>query len=184
MAKLRVFNFLSLDGYFEGRDHDISWHRHGVEENEFAAQRLRFKSVLHFGRVTYELMARYWPTPQALENDPAVAQAMNRADKIVFSRTVQNPTWSKTRVLADNIAEQIRQMKQAPGHDMTLLGSGSVVAQFADQGLIDEYQIMLDPVLLGEGTPFCKGLRHRLDLKLTATRVFSSGTVLLSYQPR
>lgn len=182
MAKVRVFNFISLDGYFQGPDHDISWHRHGAEENEFAAQMLRAESLLLFGRVTYELMASYWPTPQALENRPIVARAMNRAHKIVFSRTLQKPMWNNTTVLSDNIAQQIRHMKQAAGHDMTLLGSGSVVAQFADQGLIDEYQIMVDPVLLGQGTSICKGLRHRRDLKLTATRVFSSGSVLLCYQ--
>ena len=182
MRKLRVFNFITLDGYFEGPNHDISWHRHGTEENEFAAQMLGLGSVLLFGRVTYELMASYWQTPLANQQTPLIAQAMNSGEKIVFSRTLQRPQWSNTKLLKGDIGEEIRKMKLSPGKDMTLLGSGSVVSQFADQGLIDEYQIMIDPVLLGSGTPICKGIRHRQSLQLTLTRSFRSGSVLLCYQ--
>ncbi len=132
--------------------------------------------------MTYELMASYWPTPDAIKNVPIVAEGMNNADKIVFSRTLKKAEWNNTRLVKDNIVEEIKRMKQMPGKDMTLLGSGSIVTQFAQQGLIDEYQIMVDPVVLGDGTPIFKGLKHTLNLKLTATRTFRSGVVLLSYQ--
>lgn len=105
-------------------------------------------------------------------------------DKIVFSRTLEKIEWNNTRLLKDNIAEEIKKMKQMPGRDMTLLGSESILTQFAEQGLIDEYQIMVDPVVLDDGTPIFQDIKHKLDLKLTMTRTFKSGVVLLCYQPK
>ena len=183
MGKLSVFNFVTLDGYFKGPNEDIGWHRHGAEENEYAAEGLGSGATLLFGRVTYEMMASYWPTPMAMQNDPVVAEGMNKADKIVFSRTLKKPAWRNTKLVSNNIADEISKMKQSSGKDMTLLGSGSIMTQFAEQGLIDEYQIMVDPVVIGNGTPIFKGVKHTLELKLTSTRTFKSGVVLLCYQP-
>jgi dihydrofolate reductase len=183
VRKVSVFNFVTLNGYFEGPKRDISWHRHGEEENEYAAEGLKSGATLLFGRVTYEMMASYWPTPDAIKNDPIVAAGMNNADKIVFSRTLKKAEWNNTRLVKDNIVEEIKKMKQLPGKDMTLLGSGSILTQFAEKGLIDEYQIMVDPVVLGDGTSIFKNTKHKLDLKLTRTRTFKSGVVLLCYQP-
>jgi dihydrofolate reductase len=183
MRKLTVFNFVTLNGYYKGPKGDISWHRHGAEENEYSVEGLKSGSTLLFGRVTYEMMASYWPTPVAIKNNPIVAAGMNNADKIVFSRTLKKVEWNNTRLVKDNIVEEIKKMKQLPGKDMTVLGSGSILTQFAEQGLIDEYQIMVDPVVLGDGTPIFKNIKHKMDLKLTRTRIFKSGVVLLCYQP-
>lgn len=183
MRKLGTFTFLTLNGLFEGPDGDISWHRHGEEENAFAAEGLQTDSILLFGRVTYQMMASYWPTPMALQNDPVVAEGMNNADKIVFSRTLTEAGWNNTRLIKDNIAEEIRKLKRTRGKDMTILGSGSIVTQFAEEDLIDEFQIMVDPVALGDGTPLFNNIREKLDLKLTGIRSFTSGVVLLSYKP-
>ena len=183
MGKLGVFNFTTLNGYFEGPNRDISWHRHGGEENEYAVEGLKSGSVLLFGRVTYQMMASYWPTPMALKNDPVVAEGMNSAKKIVFSRTLKKAEWNNTSVVKDNIGEEIKKLKKIPGKNMTLLGSGSILTQLADLGLIDEYQFMVDPVALGEGTPLFKNIRKKLDLKLTTSRTFKSGVVLLCYEP-
>jgi dihydrofolate reductase len=183
MRKVTVFNFVTINGFFKGPKGDISWHRHGEEENEYAAQSLKSGNTLLFGRVTYEMMAGYWPTPAAIKNDPVIARGMNNADKIVFSGTLKKAQWNNTRLVKKNIVEEIKKMKQMPGKNMTLLGSGSILTQFAEQGLIDEYQIMVDPVVLGDGTPIMKGIKHKLDLKLVGTRTFKSGVVLLSYQP-
>ncbi len=183
MGKLSVFDFITLNGYFHGPQGDISWHRHGSEENAYAVEALKSGSTLLFGRVTYQLMASYWPTPIAMKNDPTVAEGMNNADKIVFSRTLNKAEWKNTRVMSGNIVEQIMKMKLTDTRDMTILGSGSIVTQFAEAGLIDEYQIMVDPIVIGDGTPIFKGIEHTLDLKLTMTRTFKSGVVLLSYQP-
>jgi dihydrofolate reductase len=129
------------------------------------------------------MMAGYWPTPQAIKDNPGVAEGMNKADKIVFSRTLKKADWNNTRLVRDDIVEEVKKMKLTPGKDMTLLGSGSILTQLAEQGLIDEYQIMVDPVVLGEGTPIMKGLKRTLDLKLAWTRTFKSGVVLLCYRP-
>lgn len=138
--------------------------------------------TLLFGRVTYEMMAGYWASPEAKKNDPIVAEGMNKADKVVFSRTLKKAEWNNTRLAKGDPGEEVRKMKQMSGKDMAVLGSGSIVTQLAELGLIDEFQIMVDPVVLGDGTPLLQGIKHKLDLKLTGTRAFKSGVVLLSYQ--
>ncbi len=183
MAKLSAFVFTSLNGYLSGPDGSIGWHRHGPEEKAFAAESLRRGNTLLFGRKTYDLMAGYWPTPQAIAADPVVAEGMNKAEKIVFSRTLGRPVWNNTSVVADNITEEVRRLKHRHGKDMTILGSGSIVSQLAERGMIDEYQIMVDPVALPEGMPLFHGIARSFDLKLIATRAFQSGAVLLTYQP-
>ncbi len=183
VRKVSVFIFSALDGYFKGPKRDISWHRHDAEGTAHAVKMLKAGNTLLFGRVTYELMAGYWPTPYAINNDPIVAAGMNKADKIVFSRTLKKASWNNTRIVKNNIEEEIVKMKRMPGKNMTLLGSGSILTRLAQQGLIDEYQIMVDPVVLGAGTPMFKGIKQRLNLKLTRTKTFKNGAVLLCYEP-
>jgi dihydrofolate reductase len=182
MGRLGSFTFVTLNGFYAGPKRDISWHRHGAEENEFAAEGLGAGNILLFGRVTYQMMASYWPTPDAMKNDPTVADGMNRAEKIVFSRTLKKAPWNNTRVVKTNIAKEVKKLKEA-GKNMTLLGSGSILTQLAQQDLIDDYLIMIDPVALGTGTTIFKGLKRKLDLTLTDTKVMKSGVVLLSYRP-
>ena len=183
MRRLSMFNFVTLDGYFEGpAQGDISWHVHGTEENDYSIESIKSGSTLLFGRRTYEMMASYWPSPQATQNNPLVAEGINKAEKIVFSRTLKKAEWNNTRVMAGDIVEEMRRMKQTPGKDLTVLGSGSVVTQFAAHGLFDEYQIMVDPVVLGGGTSIFKNIGSKLRLKLISTRAFPSGVVLLCYQ--
>lgn len=183
MRKLGVFNFITLNGYFEGPGRDISWHTHSGEASEYSEKMSGAGSILLFGRLTYELMVSYWPTEYAMKNDPIVAENMNKAEKIVFSRTLDKVDWSNSRLVKDNMVEEIKKMKQIPGKDMTILGSGSIVTQLAEEDLVDEYTFMLDPVVLGQGTPIFKGLTHKLNLKLTEARTFKNGILLLSYQP-
>jgi dihydrofolate reductase len=183
MGRVSAFNFVTLDGYFEGPKRDISWHKHDADGTAYAVEGLKSGNALLFGRVTYELMASYWPTPVAIQNDPVVAEGMNKAEKIVFSRTLKRAEWNNTRLVSDNMGDEVRKMKQIPGKDMTLLGSGSILTQLAEEGLIDEFQFMVNPVALGEGTPIFKNIKHRLNLKLTSTRTFKNGNVLLCYQP-
>ncbi|HEY4208491.1 MAG TPA: dihydrofolate reductase family protein [Puia sp.] len=183
MRKLVVFNFLTLNGYFEGPDGDLSWHVHGEEEGKFASESVGQGGVLLFGRVTYEHMAAYWPTPMASQQFPSVAAGMNRAEKIVFSRSLRTSSWENTRIINGDLATEVRKLKETPGKDMCLLGSGSILTQLAEAGLIDEYQFMIDPVALGAGTPAFKGMKKKLDLRLVSTRKFGSGVMLLNYQP-
>ena len=183
MGKLTSFTFISLDGYYKGPDADISWHRHGAEEGAFSAESLRAGNILLFGRRTYEMMASFWPTPMAAEQFPAVAEGMNGAEKIVFSRTLTNPAWSNTRVVADGLAEEVQHLKEQSPKNLTVLGSGSLLMQLAAAGLVDEYSLMIDPVVLGSGTSLFGDLDRRLDLELAGSRVFGSGVVLLTYRP-
>jgi dihydrofolate reductase len=183
MRKLVIFNFTTLNGYFAGPGGDLSWHRHGEEESKFASESVGQGGVLLFGRITFEHMVSYWPTPQAMQQMPAVAEGMNKAEKIVFSRTMKKTDWQNTRIISEDVVDAVRQLKQMPGKDMCVLGSGSIITQLADAGLIDQYQFMVDPVALGDGTPTFRGLPRKLDLKLISTRAFKSGVVLLSYQP-
>jgi dihydrofolate reductase len=182
MGKINVFNFLSINGYYKGPGGDLSWHKHGEEENDYSEKSLEpSNNILLFGRVTYEMMASYWPTPMATENSPVVAERMNKTQKIVFSRTLKNAGWSNTRLIKDNIIEEVKKLKQTSLGDMTILGSGSIVSLFANHGLIDEVQIMLDPVAIAGGAPFMKDISHQIDLALTGTKTFKSGVVLLNY---
>jgi dihydrofolate reductase len=181
MANLNAFNFITLNGYFEGAyKGDISWHRHGTEENEFAVEAQKPGGILLFGRVTYDQMAGYWPSPDASRHSPALAASMNKAEKIVFSRTMKKAEWNNTKIVGS--MNEIRKLKETSTKDMTLLGSGSILTQLAEEGLLDSYQVMLDPVILGDGSPIFKGLTHKLDLQLMSTRTFKSGVVLLTYQ--
>lgn len=184
MSKLTVFNFITLNGCFQGPGGDLSWHRHDEAESAYAAEMLQAGNTLVFGRITYEMMAGYWPTPMALEQAPAVAQGMNKAEKIVFSTTLQQAGWANTTVIAGDIAGEINKRKRVAGKDMTVLGSGTIVTQLAEQGLVDEYQIMIDPVVVGNGTPIFPDIEGRLGLALTNHRIFDSGVVLLCYQPQ
>jgi dihydrofolate reductase len=108
---------------------------------------------------------------------------MNALPKVVFSRTLDNVQWNNTRLVKDNIEEETRRMKQLPGKDMALLGSGNIMSQFAQIGLIDEYRIMVNPLVLGAGTLLFKDIKNRLRLKLLETRSFRNGNVALRYEP-
>ena len=183
MGKLAVFDFISLNGFYKGNNGDLSW-AHGDEETDaFAIESNKEGGILLFGRVTYEMMASFWPTPYAQQVNAAMAEGMNRAEKIVFSTTLEKAEWENTRIVKDDIVGEIKMLKQIKGKDMAILGSGSIVNQLTEAGLIDEYQIMIHPVLLNGGTPILNGITRKLNLKLVSSRIFKSGKVLLCYVP-
>jgi dihydrofolate reductase len=174
---------MSLDGYIAGQNGDISWHNVDEEFQELAKAASNSGNTLLFGRVTYELMAGFWPTEEAISTDPVVAAGMNRSEKIVFSRTLQRTDWNNTRLVKDDMLAEVRSLKQGAGKDLTVLGSGSIVSQLAQAGLIDEFQVLLNPVVLGSGKTMFEGVKDRFALKLTKTRTFRNGNVLLTYEP-
>ena len=183
MSKLILFNLVTLDGFVAGPKGEIDWHNVDEEFNEFAIKQLDAASGLVFGRVTYELMASYWPTPAAIRGDPIVADKMNHLPKIVFSKTLTTADWNNTRLIKDHVAEETTKMKQEAGKDLFLFGSADLASTLTRLGLIDEYRIMMNPVVLGSGKPLFKNVNNRLDLKLVKTKLFGSGNVLLYYQP-
>jgi dihydrofolate reductase len=182
MPKLVAFNNMTLDGYFTGVNGDMSWAQNDDPEwNQFVIDNALPEGILLFGRVTYDLMTMYWPTPRAAERNPILAKRMNGLPKVVFSRTLTNPSWSNTEVICGDIAAEVRRMKEQPGNDMALLGSGSIIAQLAEAGLVDSYQVVVHPVVLGAGRTMFDGIAHRPALTQTGVRTFENGNVLLSY---
>ena len=185
MRKLAVFNSVTLDGYFTGKDGDLSWAHAGAEDLEFrdfVASNASGEGTLLFGRITYDMMAASWPTPAAAKNYPDVAEGMNRRTKIVFSRSLEHASWSNTTVKKGDLAREVRDLKEGSGQDLVILGSGSVVAQLAGTGLIDEYQIVVCPVVLGDGRTMFEGAAKRLSLRLAQSRAFSNGKLFLRYE--
>lgn len=181
MRRLSVFNHVSLDGYFVDLHGDMSWaHKSDPEWLAFVEQNASGGGELVFGRVTYDLMAGYWPTPAAAENDPVVAERMNALPKVVFSRSLRDATWSNTRILSGDPAAEMVQLKQAPGRDLVIFGSGTIVALLTRAGLIDAYQIVVNPIVLGSGRSMFAGAS--VALTLTSTRVFGNGNVFLHYE--
>lgn len=183
MRKVVLFNMVSLDGYFESPDGDINWHTVDEEFNQFAIDQLDAADGLIFGRVTYELMAGYWPTPAALADDPLIANRMNALPKIVFSRTLEKVDWNNTRIIKANIVEELTSLKQQPGKDLLIFGSADLAAALIQNCLIDEFRVMVSPLILGGGTPLFQRIKTQLDLKLLEVKTFRNGNVLLTYQP-
>lgn len=182
MAKLGMFNLISLDGFFKGKNEDISWHNFGQDEQNMSDELSNRGSTLIFGRVTYEMMFGYWASADALKNDPVTAKGMNEAKKIVFSKTLREAQWQNTTLIKGDLVSEIKKLKSQPGPDLTILGSGQIVAQLSQAGLIDSYSFLLNPLALGEGTTLFKGMTHLLRLKLASTRTMKSGNVLLNYE--
>jgi dihydrofolate reductase len=184
LRRLVVFNQVTLDGYIADAHGDMSWaHKSDPEWNAFAAENARGGGVLLLGRITYDLMASYWPTPAALENMRAVAEGMNRMQKVVFSRTMKKASWQNTTLVKGDIAAAVRKMKDERGPGMAILGSGTIVSQLTQAGLIDEYQVVVNPIVLGQGKTMFEGIKDKVPLKLTKTRAFSNGNVVLCYEP-
>lgn len=184
MKKIILFNAITVDGYFEGPNQEIDWHQVDEEFNEFAIEQLKTADTLLFGRITYELMAGYWPTPQAITDDPRVAEIMNSIPKIVFSKTLKQAPWNNTRLVNSDAAAELARLKQQPGKDMLIFGSGDLASSLIKAGLIDEFRLLINPVILGSGHPMFKGLNEQLPLTLLKTRTFKNGNVLLYYQPK
>jgi dihydrofolate reductase len=182
MRKVIFQMMVTLDGYFEGPNREIDWHNVDEEFNEYAVDLLSSVDTLLLGRVTYELMSGYWPTPSATSDDPIVANKMNTLPKIVFSKTLEKAEWENTRLVKENIGEEISKLKQQPGKDLAIFGSSDLALTFIHLNLIDEYRIIVNPVVLGKGKPLFKGIHDRLNLRLLKTKQFRSGNVLLCYQ--
>jgi dihydrofolate reductase len=183
MRKVIFQMMVTLDGFFEGPMKEIDWHVVDEEFNEYAIDLLNNVDALLFGRVTYELMASYWPTPEAIANDPIVADKMDNLPKIVFSKTLERVDWKNTRLVKEHAAEEISKLKQQPGKDLVIFGSSDLALTLVKHHLVDEFRIMVNPVLIGDGKPLFTGIQSRLYLKLLKTRTLNSGVVILYYAP-
>lgn len=173
---------LTLDGYFEGPNGELDWHNVDEEFNDYAICLLHKIDTLLFGRKTFEMMAAYWPTPLATEQDPVVAEHMNTRQKIVCSHSLTNVDWNNSRIMNGNVVEGVRQLKEQDGKDIALFGSCDLARTLIKNDLVDEFRIITNPVMLGKGRPFMEGLEDMHKLQLSKTWIFNSGNVLNYYK--
>ena len=178
MRRVIVSNVASLDGFFESRSKELDWVVTDAEFFEYAKGLLRTVDTLLFGRATYLHMASYWPTAPVDE----IAEKMNNLSKIVFSKTLQTVEWNNSRLVASNIEEEVSRLKGQQGKDMVIFGSAMLASSLLQWGLVDEYRVILQPVLLGSGSPLFRDVTERIRMKLISTTTFGSGVVLLCYQ--
>jgi dihydrofolate reductase len=188
MRKIIAFTIVSVDGCYAGPNGEIDWFKSGSddEDRQFSSEASGSSGTLIFGHTTYEMMAGFWPTPDAVRNDPVMAGVMNSTPKIVFSKTLKpvedGPVWKNVRIFRDIVPEEIKKLKEQGEGTIAILGSGSIVQQFSRFGLIDEYQLMVVPVILGTGKYLFRDF-YRMNLKLLEIRTFRNGKVFLKYKP-
>jgi len=185
MRKLAMFDSVSLDGFFTSPDGDMSW-LHASEPNPeweaFVAGNASGNGALVFGRVTYQMMAGWWPTPAAAKMAPQVAAGMNAMPKYVVSRTLTEATWNNTTLLKGDLATEMQALTASPGPDLVILGSGSLVGQLTELDLIDEYQVVVYPIIIGSGRSLFSGVTTKRRLVRTEERAFGNGNVFLRYE--
>jgi dihydrofolate reductase len=186
MRKVIASTFVTVDGYIVGPNEDISWVMNNFNEEmaKYAGDLMNSMDTILLGRVTYEIMTNFWPA-NTEETAPG-ADKMNTTPKIVFSKTLHNVEWGKwnnARVVKDHVADEIAKLKQLPGKDMVIYGSANLVQGFTELGLIDEYQLLVHPLVLGNGKRLWRELQHPVNLKLLRTEAFKNGVVVLYYEP-
>jgi dihydrofolate reductase len=181
MKKIIVSNLISVDGCFEGPNHELDWFVVEEEFFEYCKAMLNSVDTILFGRVTYEMMAAYWPV--VTDEDPAITHKMNHLDKVVFSRTLSGLKWNNSRLARRIDPEEISFWKRKPGKDIVILGSSTIVSALAQLGLIDEYRFIINPLLVGKGNRLFNELSAKLPLTLKKTQVLGSGVVILYYEP-
>lgn len=180
--KLIMFNHVSLDGFFTDTTGDMSWaHARDEEWQRFTNENAGGEAELIFGRKTYQMMAGFWPTPQAKQAMPEVAASMNRMRKYIFSRSLRNTDWENSTLLNGDLASEVRRLKAQRGPGLLIMGSGEIVSQLTQAGLIDEYQVVTVPLIVGRGRSLFEGVTTRPRLKLTKSRTFQNGNVVCWY---
>ncbi len=183
MRKIIVSEMVTPDGYFAGPSGELDWFLWNEEMAKNAIDLISTVDAILFGRVTYELMASYWPSASAPNEDPIIIDKMNNLPKIVFSKTLEKVEWNNTKLIKEITAEEILKMKNQPGNNIVIYGSGSVVSTLMNLGLIDEYHLLVNPVVLGMGKPLFKNIKDKHNLKLVKAKAFTNGVVLLDYWP-
>lgn len=163
----------------------MQWaHRRDPEYDAFAAGNAQSRGALLFGRVTFEQMRAFWPTPAARAARPAVADGLNRARQFVVSRSLERPDWENTEILSGELVPAVERLKRESDRTIVILGGASLVAQLSDARLIGEYRIVVNPVAIGAGRSLFAGIKADLELSLVETRSFKHGVVFARYSLR
>lgn len=177
---------VSLDGFVAGTNGEMDWIRVDDEMFDFVGEFTRRADTALYGRVTYQMMDSYWPTAaeqsNASKHDKEHSEWYNRVNKLIISTTMTGQDTSNRQFIGDDIATQIEQIKQLPGKDILIFGSPSVVHYLTHKGLIDDYWLFVNPVLLGKGIPMFKDISFRVNLNFLQAKTFSSGVTGLHYE--
>lgn len=187
MSKIFLFMVTSVDGYFEGPDHDITWHMVDDEFNEFAVEQMNNIDTLLFGRKTYELMEGYWPKldqfPDITKEDLQIGKIMTDLPKVVVTHQDLKTDWNNVRVVNKNVNEEVKKLKERDGKDIAIFGSNNLCVSLMQDGQVDEFRIMVNPVAIGAGNALFTGIQDKVNLKFVGSRAFGNGNILLTYQP-
>ncbi len=186
MRKIVSFMHLSLDGLVARPTGGMDWIKHNAELFDYASARTNASDTALYGRVTYDMMQGYWPTaadgPNPSKHDIDHSTWYNKVEKIVLSHTLKGLQRDKTTVISDDFVEQIKALKAKPGGEIVMFGSPSATQSLMQHGLVDEFWLFINPVILGEGMPYFKGIKEQVNLKLEKTTTFESiGVVCLHY---
>lgn len=184
MSTISTFTQISIDGYFAGPNGEIDWFKNverDDEYNRYIGQSASSRSTLLMGRTTYEMMKSFWPTEQARQMDPHMASVMNESPKVVVSKSLKDPGWKNVRILREITRHEIKKLKS--DDDVTILGSGSIVQQLSNLGLIDEFFLVHIPVVLGGGKSLFDDVQRK-PMKLNESKSFGNGIVVTKYAPR
>jgi dihydrofolate reductase len=187
MGKIISLIHISLDGFMADTNGQINWIRMDGEVHGWVMELRRDAAGTLYGRTTYKMMDTYWP---GVLKDPGsypqwqvdYAEWVDKALKVVVSKTLPGVDWNNTRLIRDNVGEEIRRIKEEVSGDLLLLASATLVGTLLPMGLIDEVAVTVNPIILGKGRPFFVGLGDKVPLRLRENRTFSNGAIGLRYQ--
>jgi dihydrofolate reductase len=197
MRRIVAFDKLSADGYFTDGEGKLDWTVPEPEMDKATASGMGSTGAMIFGRKTYEMFESFWPHVDGSDTAPnphaagqrspemkAFAVWINEAEKIVFSRSRKDVTWKNSRLVRELTPRAVESIKAEKGPDILVFGSGQVVAKLTEHGLVDEYQFVVTPVLLGNGRSLISGLPKTRGLDLQEAKAYPQGNVMLKYTPR
>jgi dihydrofolate reductase len=179
MRRIVLAMSMTLDGFSAGPNDEMDWVTDNLDEEilSYIDDQLSTKSAVLLGRVTYQIWADYWPSQTG-----SIADKIRSVPKIVFSRTLDSVEWGNARLVKGNIVEEAKKLKAQPGKELMLQGGARIAQTFVNLGLVDEYQLLVYPVVLGAGKPLFRDIKDRLPLNLVQSRTFKNGAVLLVYR--